>query len=38
MKLRSLALGTLAYAGVTFPLAYAWHLVVFADLYQRASR
>jgi len=30
---RALVLGTLAYAGVTFPLAYAWHLVVFADLY-----
>jgi len=30
---RSLLLGTLAYAGVTFPLAYSWHLVVFADLY-----
>jgi hypothetical protein len=32
---RALLLGTLAYAGVTFPLAYTWHLVVFADLYQR---
>jgi hypothetical protein len=32
---RSIVLGTLAYAGVTFPLAYLWHLVVFADLYTR---
>lgn len=34
---RSILLGTLAYAGVTFPLAYSWHLVVFADLYRRLS-
>jgi len=33
MKTRSVLLGTLAYAAVTFPLAYTWHLVVFADLY-----
>lgn len=32
---RGILLGTLAYAGVTFPLAYTWHLMVFADLYQR---
>jgi hypothetical protein len=32
---RSILLATLAYAGVTFPLAYAWHLVVFADLYEK---
>ena len=32
---RAIALGTLAYAGVTFPLAYWWHLVLFADLYRR---
>lgn len=32
---RELLLGTLAYAGVTFPLAYTWHLVFFADLYER---
>jgi hypothetical protein len=32
---RDLLLGTLAYAGVTFPLAFAWHLVIFADLYER---
>ena len=31
---RRMALATLAYAGVTFPLAYTWHLVVFADLYE----
>jgi len=34
-KGRSLLLGTIAYAGITFPLAYAWHLVLFADLYER---
>ena len=34
-RTRGLLLGTLAYAGVTFPLAYVWHLVVFADLYER---
>jgi len=33
-RTRGLLLGTLAYAAVTFPLAYAWHLVVFADLYR----
>jgi hypothetical protein len=32
---RQLLLGALAYAAITFPLAYWWHLVAFADLYQR---
>lgn len=34
-RTRGVVLGTLAYAGVTFPLAYVWHLVVFADLYRQ---
>lgn len=28
-------LGTLTYAAVTFPLAYVWHLIVFAEQYDR---
>jgi len=32
---REFVLSVLAYAGVTFPLAYAWHLVVFEKLYRR---
>lgn len=30
-----IAFGTLTYAAVTFPLAYLWHLVVFAEQYER---
>lgn len=33
--MRRLTLSALAYATVTFPLAYIWHLVAFADVYDR---
>ncbi|KAA3613798.1 MAG: hypothetical protein DWQ05_16100 [Calditrichaeota bacterium] len=34
MKLKQIILGTLVYAGITFPIAVLWHVVVFKDLYQ----
>ena len=34
MKKRPVILGTLAYLLVTFPLAIAWHLVVFKTQYK----
>lgn len=33
MSVNRIALGTLAYLVAVFPLAYAWHLVVFKELY-----
>ena len=33
MNFRRIALGTLAYTVVTFPIAVAWHVVIFNDLY-----
>src|SRR5687767_14021038 len=32
-KARFVIAGTVVYAAITFPLAYAWHLVTFADVY-----
>lgn len=34
MKTTSIALGTLAYTLVTFPLAVAWHIVLFRPFYE----
>jgi len=34
MNFRSLLLGTLAYLGVTFPIAVLWHIVVFKSQYE----
>lgn len=36
-RLKPLLLGALAYALVTFPLAYWWHLVGFGDAYERLN-
>lgn len=33
MSIRRIAVGTLAYLAVTFPLAYVWHLVAFESTY-----
>lgn len=35
--MKTVLLGALAYALVTFPLAYVWHLVAFADIYDRLN-
>lgn len=34
MQTKQIALGTLAYTVVTFPLAVIWHVVIFKDQYQ----
>jgi hypothetical protein len=34
-RLTRILLGAAAYAGVTFPFAYVWHLVMFEDRYVR---
>lgn len=35
MHLGRIAMGTIGYAVVTFPLAYVWHLVVFKTTYEQ---
>lgn len=35
MHAKSILLGALGYALITFPLAYCWHLVVFKATYER---
>ncbi len=34
MDWKRVALGTAAYAGVTFPLAVVWHVALFKDRYE----
>lgn len=33
MNVKRVALGTLAYVAVTFPIAVIWHVVIFSDLH-----
>ncbi|MGY8769957.1 MAG: hypothetical protein ACKVH8_16185 [Pirellulales bacterium] len=35
MDLKKVALGTIGYAVITFPLAYIWHLVAFKTTYEQ---
>ena len=35
LDLKKIVLGTFAYAAITFPLAYVWHLVAFKSTYDK---